>query len=407
VVVGSRVLRVRVRGPLVPHRAGFQSWLEGQGYTAISITHLIRTMAHLSGWMEERSLETQDLLPAQLDDFVAARRAKGGSRWFSEPGLPRLIQYLRDIGATPPAPAVVPETPDQRVMQQFREYLLQERALSPTTVWAYTHTSRRFLSSLSHGADGQVNLEELSPEDVNRFVLHECRKLTTGSAKYEVVGLRSFLRFLHTCGLMANPLAGAVPGVSGWGLAALPRALDAAQVAALTASCDRTSALGRRDFAVLIVLTRLGLRANEVAQLDLHDVDWRGGEIVVHAKGRRDDRLPLPSDVGEAVADWLQHGRPRCASSKVFTRLRAPHVGLTTGGVSAIVRQACKRAGTPMVGPHRLRHTLATAMLRAGAPLPEISQVLRHHKSRTTAIYAKVDHAALSSLVRPWPGGAA
>lgn len=402
----KRVPRVRVRGPLAPHVQGFHAWLCSQGYAAVSTTHLMRTMAHLSRWMEGRGVETEDLLPTRLDEFLTARRAKGHTRWFSAPGLTRLVQYLHEIGAVPPPPPVVAESAAERLVQQYREYLEYERSLSARSVYGYADTAGRFLSGLSQAREGQLDLGELSAADVRQFVLRECRQRNVGSAKYVIVGLRSFLRFLHTSGLTANPLVGSVPGVSGWALSSLPQALEAAQVAALCASCDRTSALGRRDFAVLIVLARLGLRAGEVAKLDLHDINWRDGEVVVHGKGRRDDRLPLPTDVGGAIADWLQHGRPRCASSKLFTRSRAPYRGLTTNAVSFIVRRACKRAGIPVVGAHRLRHTVATAMLRGGARLTEVSQVLRHRKSSSTAIYAKVDHAALASLARPWPGGA-
>ncbi len=203
------------------------------------------------------------------------------------------------------------------------------------------------------------------------------------------------------------PLAQAVPPVAGWGASSLPRWVAPEQVEALLAGCDRRTAPGRRDFAMLVVMSRLGLRAGEVAAMQLGDINWRAGEIVVHGKGRREERMPLPHDVGEAIASYLQHGRPATASRSVFVRLRAPLRGITAQGVSDIVVRASKRAGLPSVSAHRLRHSAATAMLRAGASLAEVGQVLRQRAAATTAIYAKVDHASLRALARPWPGSAA
>jgi integrase/recombinase XerD len=194
--------------------------------------------------------------------------------------------------------------------------------------------------------------------------------------------------------------------VAGWRLAGLPRAIGLHDVARLLASCDRRSTFGRRDFAVLSVLSRLGLRSGEVAALELADIDWRAGEIVIRGKGRRQERLPLPVDVGDAIAGWLRRGRPRCESTKVFTRVRAPHRGLSAGGVTAIVAAACARAGLPAMRAHRLRHTAATEMLRGGASLAEVGQVLRHASVLTTAVYAKVDRSGLRSLALPWPRSA-
>jgi integrase len=268
-------------------------------------------------------------------------------------------------------------------------------------VASYLHVARLFLATRPQGSG--LGFEALRASDVIDFVLEECRHRSVGSAKYVVDGLRAVLRFCYLDGAIARPLADAVPAVASWRLAALPRAVDPGDVAALLKSCDRRTTFGRRDFAVLTLLVRLGLRSGEVAGLRLDDIDWRAGELVVRGKGPKEERLPLPSDVGEAIAGWLGRGRPHCAVREVFTRVRAPHQGLSPGGVSAIVRAACKRAGVGEVHAHRLRHTAATEMLRAGAGLTEIGQVLRHASVLTTSIYAKVDRSSLRALAKPWP----
>jgi integrase/recombinase XerD len=251
---------------------------------------------------------------------------------------------------------------------------------------------------------GDLRLGEISPGEVVEFVRRQCEG--RGSA-YVTAGLRAFLRFCHVTRLTPRALVDAVPRVASWRLAPLPKAVDPATVKALLASCDRRTTYGRRDFAVLMLLARLGLRAGEVTSLRLEDIDWRAGEVLIRGKGPRLDRLPLPADVGDAVARWLRRGRPRCQCREVITRVRAPHGPLTPGGIAAIVHAACLRAGVDHIHAHRLRHTAATEMLRAGAGLVEIGQVLRHRSLLSTAIYAKVDRARLRELASPWPGTSA
>jgi integrase/recombinase XerD len=219
-----------------------------------------------------------------------------------------------------------------------------------------------------------------------------------------VCALRSFLHWLHLSGQAPGSLADAVPSVAGWRLSNLPKGLEPGQLRRLLASCDRRTPTGRRDYALLLLLSRLGLRAGEVARLSLDDIDWCCGQIVVVGKGNRAERLPLPADVGAAIAAYLRRGRPATAEGRsAFVRVHAPHRALTTGGVTMVVFDAGQRAGLGKIHAHRLRHTAATAMLRAGSPLPEIGQVLRHRSPLSTAIYAKVDRDALAVLARPWP----
>lgn len=246
----------------------------------------------------------------------------------------------------------------------------------------------------------------LTPGDVLGFVLSESRRRPQRSAKMLVTALRSLLVFLHVEGLIDRPLAPVVPSVAFWRLQGLPRGLDAAQVRALLESCDTDTANGRRDLAILLLLARLGMRRGEVARLPLDAIDWRAGELRVCGKGPRVERLPLPSDVGEALAAYLRDGRPAGAETRVvFMRVRAPRAAITPAGITQVVVSASKRAGIGEVTAHRLRHTAASELLRHGAPLVEIGQLLRHRTELTTTIYAKVDRGRLRELALPWPGG--
>ncbi len=395
--------RGHVRGPLASYAEGFREDLLGQGYSWGSAAHQIHLMAHLSRW-----LEAQGLGPAALDEhltrqFLAARRAGGYAALLSAKALAPLLGHLRGLGVAPPSRMPVLQTPADRLAMRFGEYLARERGLARDSIRSYTGVARRFLAGAALG-DG-AGAEGLTAAGVTGFVRRECARRGVASAKATVTGLRSLLRFLYLDGQISAPLVGAVPSAACWQLAALPRAVSPAELARLVDSCDRDSAAGRRDFAILVLLARLGLRAGEVAALDLGDICWRQGEITVRGKGSRRDILPLPVDVGEAVAGWLAGGRPPGACPAVFVRLRAPHGRLASTSVSYVVRRACTRAGVPAAGAHRLRHSTATGMLAAGGTLAEIGQVLRHAQPGTTAIYAKADVLALSPLARPWPGG--
>jgi integrase len=253
---------------------------------------------------------------------------------------------------------------------------------------------------------GDTDIAELTAAEVTQFVLGEITDRSVGSAQAVACGLRAFLRFAYVTGRTGTQLDAAVPKIASWRLSRVPRSISPTDVAALLGSCDRRSSFGRRDYAALVLMVRLGLRTGEVAALELSDIDWRAGEIVVRGKGNRVERLPLPVDVGEALAGWIRRGRPRCETRRVFTRVRAPHRGLSVGGVGAVVKAAALRADLDGVNAHRLRHTAATQMLSNGADLTEIGQVLRHTSVLTTSIYAKVDDRSLRPLAVRWPVGA-
>lgn len=402
--MSKRSGRGYVTGPLACYADGFREHLLGQGYTRGSAAHQIHLMAHVSRWLVAQDLEPADLADRHIEVFLAARRAEGYTAQLSARALVPLLSYLRRLGALVASQPERSPGPADELVARFGEYLGRERGLAADSIRSYTGVARRFLAEVVNGDDAST--AGLTAAAVTGFVRRECARRCVASAKATVTGMRSLLRFLYLDGHIPVPLAGAVPSAAGWQLAELPRTVSPADLARLMNSCDRRSAAGRRDFAILVLLARLGLRAGEVAALDLRDINWRQGEITVRGKGSRRDSMPMPVDVGEAVAGWLAEGRPQGGNCPaVFVRLRAPHGRLASTSVSYIVRRACARAGIAVAGAHRLRHTTAAQMLRAGGTLAEIGQVLRHALPSTTAIYAKVDVLALSPLARPWPGG--
>ena len=398
---------VRVTGELMPYADGFRAELARLGYTAGSAELQLGLVAHLSRWLTDRGLHAGELTPERVKQFFEARRRSGYTAYWTERSLSPLEGYLRRLGVLPePIPSVA-NTPLEKLLEDYRDYLARERGLG-VSVNRYLAVARRFLSERSSGAD-DLGVGSLMAADVRQFVLRECcvRGRSVSYARNRIAALRALLRYLHVKGLTPIPLAPAAPGVADWRGSALPRGLDEEVVARLLASCHRQHATGLRDYAILLLLVRMGLRAGEVAALELDDVDWRQGEIVIRGKGNRHERLPLPVDVGEAMVDYLRHGRPRHECSRLFMRAQAPRAGLGSHGVTMVVYRACDQTGLPRVGAHRLRHTAATEMLRAGAKLTEIEQVLRHRRVATTAIYAKVDRVALRPLAQAWPGGVA
>ena len=406
----EKIVGVRVVGPLAPYVGGFKDELRRLGYpsTSSSSAAHLRLLADLSRWLAEEGMDASGLTPATVDAFFAERRAAGCLGLRTGRALLPLVEYLRQMGVAPPTVPVVPATSVELLLVRYRDYLTVERGLAKTTAAVNVRLVRPFLLERARvSVEGRLDLGDLTAGEVNTFVVVQYRQRPR-SVKRIVAALRSLLGFLHVDGTVGASLATAVPTVAGWTLTRLPGALEADQVVALLASCDRNTRTGCRDLAILTMLVRLGLRAGEVAALGLDDIDWRRGEVTVRGKGNRHDQLPLPVDVGQAVVDYLRDGRPETALGRtVFVRALAPHRALTSSGVTTIVVTAGQRAGIGPVGAHRLRHSAATAMLRAGGSLEEIGQVLRHRRPLTTAIYAKVDAEALRQLARPWPGVAA
>jgi site-specific recombinase XerD len=387
-------------GPLAPYAAGYRGWLAGQGYLPGPARRQLRLFAHLSGWLAVSGAGADALAGECLVEYAAVRRADG-QFLYSARALAPLLRYLRELGVLPEVAARGPEGPLGDVLAAFHRYLAEERGLARFTTARYEYWARRFLSRPGGLLPGQ-----LRAADVHGFVAASCRELSVPAAKQMVSALRALLQFLHVSGVTGRELAGAVPGVPGWSLSHLPKGLRPAEVAGLLGVCDRTTRTGVRDYAVLCLLSRLGLRAGEIAALCLEDVDWRRGELLVRGKGRREERLPLPADAGAALAGYVRSGRPAGQRRELFLRVRAPGGPLGRSGVSAIVVRAGRAAGIAGAGAHRLRHSVATELLGQGATLAEVGQVLRHSSASSTAIYAKVDRLALAGLGLPWPGSA-
>ena len=398
-----KVLRSFVRGPLEPHAAGFAEELLRRGYSRSSAGQQVCFIAHLDRWMSAGGVGLDGLDAPLIERYLAERRSAGYVEYRSVRALRPLLEFLAPLGVLP-VPQVVPPGPVEELRGRYRDYLIGERGLTSGTARGYVDFVRPFAATRLHG--GVLDFASLTAADVTGFVLGACPGRAVGSAKLIVCSLRSLLGWLHVTGATPVSLAGAVPSVAGWRLSALPKGLEPGQLRRLLAACDRRTATGRRDYAIMLLLARLGLRAGEVAHLGLGDIDWRHGEVAIVGKGNRAERLPLPADVGAAIAAYLRRGRPGTAEGRsVFVRVHAPHRALTAGGVTMVVFGAAQRAGLPKMHAHRLRHTAATAMLRAGSSLPEVGQVLRHRSPLTTAIYAKVDRDALAVLARPWPPG--
>jgi site-specific recombinase XerD len=394
-----------VTGPLAPFGDGFEAVLVSQGYRPSSVMRRLRTVALLSGWLAGQGLGPADLTEFRLEAF--AGQVTGTSRYRRRTcarAVRDLVAYLSTLGVIVPPGVPAASGPYQPLLEDFGRYLVQERGVAShtATVRDYQRIAALFLS----GAAGQAAVQDLTTSDVTGFVLARCRGRSPRSARLLATALRSLLRFLFVEGLTPADLSGAVPNVASWRGASLPKAIGQDQVRRLLGSCDRRTAAGRRDYAVLVLLARLGLRAGEVAALQLEDVNWRAGEVLIRGKADRHERLPLPADVGEALAGYLRQGRPRRPDRDLFLQARAPYAPLTSHAVRAIVARAAGRAGLPPLAAHRLRHTAATQMLAAGAPLPEIAGVLRHRNLTSTSGYAKVDYASLGEVAQRWPAGA-
>ncbi len=392
-------------GSAARHLEGFAAAMASVGHTPLTIRGYLDSAIHFGGWMEASGLDLTDITEQIVQAFGSHRcECPGGRRWRRvsrayTARVQRFAEYLRHQNATPALASFAIEP--SPALSEFRHWLVRHRGLATSTVERHERLLTRMLPALG-GNTGEYNAAS-----VRRVILDEIAGCRPAHAKTIVAALRVYLRFLATNGACQPGLDHALPTVAEWRLSSLPRYLDAAQVARLIDSCRRDGPQGLRDRAIVLLLLRLGLRAGDIASMRPADIDWQEATLLVRGKGRRDVRLPLPQDAGDAVLDYIEHARPEVAIDRVFLCSKAPFRPIRSGMiVSGIVRAALRRAGIdnpPSYGANLLRHTTATMMLRAGATLTEIGTVLRHKSPDTTAHYAKVDVAALQQIAQPWP----
>jgi integrase/recombinase XerD len=407
IIIDGVVLSRPLEGPLAAHIGSFARWADEQGYRLYSIHRQVRTAARFSGWLGQNGVRLRSLSLQHAERYQRYKGRRVRLRRGDAAALRHLIEFLRREGVIPGEKVAAPRpTGVERCAQEYERYLREERVLATATVLNYVPFVQCFLKD--RFGSGTLKLSRLCAGDIIRFVQRQARRLRPKRAKLLTTALRFFFHYARYRGEVTVDLTAAVPIVANWSMTSLPRAIEPDQVNRLLTSIDRRTAIGRRDYAILLLLARLGLRSGEVAFLELDDIDWNVGRLSTHGKNGRSE-LPLSAEVGKAIAAYLRRGRPVTASRRVFLRARAPMGGFQgASGISSLVRHSLKRAGinAPTFGAHQFRHGLATEMLRRGASLREIGEVLGHRHPQTTLIYAKVDIAALRTLALPWPGGA-
>ncbi len=395
------------KGSLLASVQIFFDQMQASGYAAASVKLSTRLVRDFAIWLDQRGIASQSLAAKHVADYLDHRWLHRRRRRGDAFTLHAFARLVAADGYKASSDQEVAISPSQRVRQEFEQYLLRERGLAAASIRLYSDPVGRFLEG--QFGSSEVRLDQLTATDVIGFVQTEAARLHHPKrAQVMTTALRSFLQYGRYCGEIVIDLHTCVPTVANWSMTGIPRSISPTQVHHLLDGCDRLSATGRRDYAMLLLISRLGLRASEVVNLRLDDLDWTEGAIRIRGPAQRVDHLPLPADVGAALVDYLRHARPDCASRNVFLRSRAPQGALLgPGSVSCIVFRALRRAGinSPTKGAHLLRHSLATQMLGGGASLGEIAEILRHRNPQTTTIYAKVDLVSLQTLALAWPGG--
>jgi site-specific recombinase XerC len=394
---------VQIGGPLARFAAGLEKALVADGYSRGQTRLLTVLMAEVSRWLEVVGLEADDLSGELVDEFFA-KRGPSRSRCRTARSFRPVMQHLRSVGALGPEPTRSSgrTAAEVELLERYRSWCVAQRGLTPTTVDQYVRRVGVFLALWR--PDSDVVIAELDGGAVLATIRAAGDAMPSPSLRCLVTAVRSFLRFLHVMGEASHSLVTDVPALKAWPRTALPTVLAAGDARRLVAGCDTGTARGVRDAAVVLALLRLGLRASEVTRLALDDIDWRAGEVTIKGKGGRKERMPLPAEVGEAIAAYLRGARPPSSNRSLFLTVVAPIQPLSGDAVGTLVYRACARAGVRRVGPHALRRTLATETLRAGAPMLEVAQLLRHVDQATSSIYAAADVAAVAALAQPWPG---
>ena len=398
----TKVCGVQVEGPLAPFAAGFEGALLAQGYSRDRARQLIGLAAEVSHWLGESGLGASDLTGEIISEFFA-ECGSSRSRCRTVRSMEPIIAQLRSLGVATADRTVALGRSDteEELLDCYQRWCVGQRGLTSASADQYVKRVTAFL--VLWRPDANVVVAELDGHAVLGTVRAAAEAMASPSLRCMVTALRSFLRFLHATGRARASLVTAVPALKTWPRTALPSTVPASDARRLVAGCNTATARGRRDAAIVLILLRLGLRAGEVARLALDDIDWRAGEMTIRGKGGRSDQLPMPVEVGEAIAVYLRSARPSTSGRSIFLTVTAPIRPLSSDGVGSLVYRACERAGIERVGPHVLRRTLATETLRAGAPMSEVAQLLRHADQATSSIYAAADVAAVAALAQAWP----
>jgi integrase/recombinase XerD len=394
-------------GPFAAYLGAFADSLSLQGYSAHHLRREVMLAALFSQWLKQSATASCDFRPEHSSRFLRYRYRRRRANPHDPRALSHFIEFLRCKHVIPASKISIRQlTPAERCARAYERYLREDRVLAEATIINYVPFIEEFLKD--RFTDGQAKLSQLTARDVVRFVQRQAPRLHVKRAKLMTTALRSFCQYACLRGEVTLDLAAAVPIVANWSMTSIPRAIAPAQIRQLLASIDRHTAMGRRDYAIILLLARLGLRSGEVVSLELNDIDWTAGRLSVRGKRGQRSEMPIPTDVGQAIAAYLRHARPHSTSSRVFLRIKAPICGFGGScGIGSIVHHRLQRAGidAPTHGAHQFRHGLATEMLRQGASLAEIGAVLGHRHPDTTRIYSKVDLKALHTLAQPWPDG--
>jgi integrase/recombinase XerD len=407
-IIDNQVVLSRApEGPLASHIGPFARSLTEQGYSLNSIQRQVLLAACFSRWLKQQGVTLRSISSEHPPRYLRYRARRARPSLGDAAALKHVLEFLRCEGVIPAEKmSACPLTPAERCTQGYKHHLREARGLASATITSYVPFIRSFLED--RFGDGAVTLSHLCANDVVRFVQRQAPRLHPKRAKLLTSALRSFLQYACYLGKAKLDLAAAVPIVANWSMSSIPRAIGADQIRQLLASIDRCTAVGCRDYAILLLLARLGLRSGEVTFLELNDIDWNVGKLSVRGKSGQRSDLPLPAEVGKAIAAYLRRGRPQSTSRRVFLRAKAPIRGFRgSSGIGSIVRHRLLRAGldAPTYGAHQFRHGLASELLRQGASLDEIGELLGHRSPQTTKIYIKVDLDALRTLALPWPGG--
>ena len=377
--------------------------LHDDGYAIHSGFVQLRLLGCFNRWLNRKRLASEDVGATIIEQYLRGRAQNGKLRRGDSAALFRLLAILQPDKTSV---TISPPTAVDVALGEFQQYLRQERSLSEATVINYAPVARSFLSERS--SKGVLDFQQINAAEIAVFVQRQATLVNSKRAPLVVTALRSFLRYLFHRGVVAVDWAACVPAIATWSLSHVPRFLSGEQIEKILSSCDRETVIGKRDYALLLLLARLGLRAGEVVALTLDDFDWETGLVTVCGKGKKVAQMPLPVQVGSAIAEYLSTGRPQCSSRRLFIRAKAPLTGFANSvAICSLVDKALKRAGVASEyrGSHLFRHSLATEMLNHGASLPEIGDLLRHRHPDTTRIYAKVDLVSLRSIALAWPGG--